>query len=51
MTKDSQDARLILGIAQYKAGNADEAVKTFRSVKGDATYERLAALWAIRAKA
>ncbi len=51
ITKDPQDARLLLGIAQYKAGNAEGAAKAFKSVKGDITYERLAALWAIRAKA
>jgi tetratricopeptide (TPR) repeat protein len=49
-TKDAQDARLLLGIAQYKAGSKDEAVKTFKSVKGDPTLERLAALWALRVK-
>ncbi len=49
-TKDAQDARLLLGIAQYKAGSKDEAVQTFRSVKGDPTLERLAALWVLRVK-
>jgi len=49
-TKDAQDARLLLGIAQYKAGSKDEAVKTFKSVKGDPTLERLAALWVLRVK-
>ncbi|HEV2701158.1 MAG TPA: tetratricopeptide repeat protein [Steroidobacteraceae bacterium] len=50
-TKDSKDARLLLGIAQLKSGDKDSAVKTFQSVKGDAVYERLAALWILRAKA
>jgi Tfp pilus assembly protein PilF len=49
-TKDETDARLTLGIAQYKAGSKDEAVKTFRSVKGDPTLERLAALWSLRVR-
>jgi tetratricopeptide (TPR) repeat protein len=49
-TKDAQDARLLLGIAQFKAGSKDEAVKTFKSVKGDPTLERLAALWTLRVK-
>ncbi|HTV80140.1 MAG TPA: tetratricopeptide repeat protein [Steroidobacteraceae bacterium] len=50
-TKDAADARLTLGIAQLKSGAKEEAVKTFRSVKGDPTLERLAALWTLRAKA
>ena len=50
-TKDATDARLLLGIAQFKAGSKDEAVKTFRSVKGDPTLERLAALWTLRIRA
>ena len=49
-TKDATDARLTLGIAQFKAGSKDEAVKTFRSVKGDPTLERLAALWTLRVR-
>lgn len=49
-TKDSQDARLLLGIAQLKSGDKDGAVKTFKSVKGDPTLERMASLWALHAK-
>ncbi|MGC1458527.1 MAG: hypothetical protein WA825_09645 [Steroidobacteraceae bacterium] len=49
-TKDTADTRLLLGIAQLKAGDKDSAVKTFKSVKGDAVYERLAALWILHAK-
>ncbi len=49
-TKDAADTRLLLGIAQFKAGDKDSAVKTFKSVKGDAVYERLAALWVLHAK-
>jgi hypothetical protein len=48
--KSEPDARLILGVAQLRAGKKDDAVKTFESIKGDAKYERLAHLWAIRAK-
>jgi hypothetical protein len=48
--KNEADDRLLLGIAQLKAGDKDSAVKTFQSVKGDAVYERLAALWILRAK-
>ena len=49
--KESSDARLLLGIAQLKSGDKDSAVKTFQSVQGDAVYQRLAALWVLRAKA
>lgn len=49
-TKDPQDARLLLGIAQFKAGSKDEAVKTFKQVKGDPTLERLATLWVVRVR-
>jgi tetratricopeptide (TPR) repeat protein len=49
--KDAEDARLLLGIAQFKAGSKDEAIKTFNSVKGDAIQQRLAALWALHVKA
>lgn len=49
--KDSSDARLLLGIAQLRTGDKDSAVKTFQSVQGDAVYQRLAALWMLRAKA
>jgi hypothetical protein len=48
--KNEQDARLMLGIAQLKAGHKDDASKTFKSVKGDAALERLANLWNLRAK-
>jgi tetratricopeptide (TPR) repeat protein len=49
--KDAQDARLLLGIAQFKAGSKDEAAKTLKLVKGDATLERLASLWGLRMRA
>jgi hypothetical protein len=50
-TKDPENARLLLGIAQFKAGSKDEAIKTFNAVKGDATLQRLAALWVLHVKA
>jgi hypothetical protein len=50
-TKDAENARLLLGIAQFKAGSKDEAIKTFNSVKGDAPLQRIAALWALHVKA
>jgi hypothetical protein len=49
-SKDSTDAKLLLGIAQLKGGDKDSAVKTFKSVKGDPVTERLAALWVLRSK-
>lgn len=49
-TKDVTDARLLLGIAQFKSGSKEEAVKTFKAVKGDPTLERLASLWTLRAR-
>ena len=48
--KNLAEAQLMLGIAYYKAGNAAEAAKAFKAVKGDATLERLGSLWALRAK-
>ena len=50
-TADATDARLLLGIAQLKAGDKDAAVKTFKAVKGDPVLERLADLWSLHAKA
>jgi len=48
--KDEAQARLLLGIAELKAGHKDEAVKTFKSVKGDPILERLANLWTLHAR-
>jgi len=48
--KSEPEARLLLGIAQFKAGHKDEAVKSFHEVKGDPTLERLANLWSLHAK-
>ena len=48
--KDEAQARLLLGIAQLKAGHKDDAIKTFGTVKGDPTPERLASLWVLHAK-
>jgi tetratricopeptide (TPR) repeat protein len=48
--KNEADARLTLGIAQLKAGQKDDAMKTFKAVKGDPALERLANLWALHAK-
>jgi tetratricopeptide (TPR) repeat protein len=48
--KDEAQARLLLGIAQLKAGHKDDAVKSFHSVKGDPSLERLANLWSLHAR-
>lgn len=48
--KNEAEARLLLGIAQLRAGKKDEATKAFESVKGNPTYERLANLWNLHAK-
>jgi tetratricopeptide (TPR) repeat protein len=48
--KDEAQARLLLGIAQLKSGHKDDAVKSFGSVKGDPSLERLASLWSLHAK-
>lgn len=50
VSTEPADARLSLGIAEYRAGDKDAAMKTFREVKGDPVSERLAALWILRAK-
>jgi len=47
--KNEANARLTLGIAQLKAGHKDDALKTFKAVKGDPALERLASLWGIHA--
>ncbi|HTV80142.1 MAG TPA: hypothetical protein VMF03_17960 [Steroidobacteraceae bacterium] len=50
-TKDTQSARLTLGIAQLKSGSKEEAIKTFKSVTGDPILMRVANLWVLRAQA
>jgi tetratricopeptide (TPR) repeat protein len=46
---NTAEAQLDLGIAQFKAGHKDDAVKSFKAVKGDPLLERLAALWVLHA--
>src|SRR5215472_3059652 len=48
--KNEADARLTLGIAQLKGSHKDDALKTFKAVKGDPALERLANLWGLHAK-
>jgi tetratricopeptide (TPR) repeat protein len=44
------EAQLDLGIAQLKAGHKDDAIKSFKAVKGDPVLERLGALWILHAR-
>ncbi len=48
--KNEANTRLLLGIAQLKAGHKDDAVKTFKAVKGDPALEQLAGLWVVHAR-
>jgi tetratricopeptide (TPR) repeat protein len=48
--KDESQAQLLLGIAQFKAGHKDDAVKAFKAVKGDPNLERLAGFWILHVK-
>ena len=48
--KSEPEVRLLLGIAQLRAGKKDDALKTLDLVKGDPKLERMAALWEIRAR-
>ncbi len=48
--KNEAEAHLLLGIAQLKSGKKDEAVKSFKAVKGDPNLERIAELWSLHAK-
>ena len=50
VTKGEPEDRLLLGIAQLKGGHKDDAMKTFKLVKGDPALERLASLWQLHAK-
>lgn len=48
--KNPPEARLLLGIAQLKAGDKAAALQSFHAVKGNATLQRLATLWSLRAR-
>jgi tetratricopeptide (TPR) repeat protein len=48
--KDEAQTRLLLGIAQLKAGKKDEAIKSFKQVKGNPGTEQLASLWVLHAR-
>jgi tetratricopeptide (TPR) repeat protein len=47
---NESEARLLLGIAQLEAGQKDDAMKTFKTVKGDPKFVRLANLWNLHAR-
>jgi tetratricopeptide (TPR) repeat protein len=50
--RSPEEAQILLGIAQLKRKQADEAAKTFSAVKGnDAKLTRIANLWALHARA
>lgn len=48
--RNADEATLLLGIAQLKGGKKDQAIKTFKSLKGDPKYARLGNLWALHAR-
>jgi len=48
--RNAADTQLLLGIAQLKGGHKDDAIKSFKAVKGDPVLERLGTLWAIHAR-
>jgi len=48
--KNPAETQLDLGIAQLKAGHKDDAVKSFKAVKGDPVLERVGSLWALHAR-
>jgi tetratricopeptide (TPR) repeat protein len=50
VSKGETETRLLLGVAQLKGGHKDDAMKTFKAVKGDPALERLANLWTLHGK-
>ena len=50
--KNEADTRLLLGIAQFKAGHKEDALKSFKSVKDpqNKALERLAYLWSLHVR-
>jgi Flp pilus assembly protein TadD len=49
--KRPDDARLLLGEAQLKAGQRQRATQTFREVKGTDGTADIARLWVLQARA
>lgn len=48
--RNDAEAHLMLGIAQLKAGRKEDAVKSFKAVKGDPQLEKLASLWVLHSR-
>ena len=46
--KDPVEAQLRLGLAQFKAGKKDAALRTLAGAKGKSPFEDIARLWSIR---
>ncbi len=46
--KDANDARMLLGLAYFRAGHMEESHKAFKSVSNDCAQATIADLWAIR---
>jgi TolA-binding protein len=46
--KNSDDYRMVLGIAQLRTGQKESARTTFQSVPANSPFARVANLWAIR---
>jgi tetratricopeptide (TPR) repeat protein len=44
----SDQARIDLGVAYLKSGNAQQARETFAAVRGDSEWRGLAELWSLR---
>jgi tetratricopeptide (TPR) repeat protein len=47
--KNPAETQLLLGIAQLKSGHKDDAIKSFKAVKGDPILERLSNFWILHA--
>jgi hypothetical protein len=45
--KRPDEAKLHLGMAQWRAGKSDEALKTFQSISGGGSVQALAHVWAL----
>jgi hypothetical protein len=48
--KNPDEAQILLGVAELKMHNRDQAIKDFKSAKSDPNMARLAALWVIHAQ-
>jgi len=48
--KNPDEAQIMLGVAQLRLKNREEAIKAFKGAKADPNLTRLAGLWALRAQ-